>query len=78
MHSCKNTLKKIISSKHLKMPMRHIKLFVYLTIDYTITGNSFVLILKLWLSALQWYLIQADICSIGKDIGRKPQASTNF
>ena len=56
--TCKNTLKNIISRKHLKMRMCHIKLFVYLTIDYTITGNSFVLILKLRVSALQGTLFR--------------------
>ena len=53
--------------------MCDIKLFVYLTIDYTISGNIFVFILKLRLQALQGYLIQADICSMDKDIGRKLQ-----
>ena len=60
------------------MWMCDIKLFVYLTIDYTISGINFMVILKLRLSALQDYLIQADICSMGEDTGRKPQASTNF
>ena len=58
--------------------MSGIKLSVHSTMEYTISGNAFVLIIKLWLSALQWYLIQADICSMGEDIGRKPQASTTF
>ena len=74
----KNALKNMISSKGLKMRMSYIKLSVHLTIEYTISGNVFVLILKLMLSALQWYLSQADICSMGEDIGRKPQASTTF
>ena len=58
--------------------MSDIKLSVYLTIEYTISGNVFVLFLKFRLSALQWYIIQADICSIGEDIGRKPRASITF
>ena len=58
--------------------MSDIKLSVYLTIEYTISGNVFVLFLKFRLSALQWYIIQADICSIGEDIGRKPHASITF
>ena len=68
----------MISRKHLKMWMCDIKLFVYLTIDYTISGNIFVFILKLRLLALQGYPIQADICSMDEDSGRKPQASTTF
>ena len=74
----KNALKNMISSKGLKMQMSDIKLSVHLTIEYTISGNVFVLILKLRLLALQWYLIQADICSMGKDIGRTWQGSTTF
>ena len=60
------------------MWMCDIELSVYLTIDYTLSGNSFVPILKLRLSALQGYLIQTDICSMSKGIGRKPQASTTL
>ena len=74
----KNALKNMISSKGLKMRMSDIKVSVHLTKEYTISGNVFVLILKLRLSALQWYLIQAGNCSIGEDIGRKPHASITF
>ena len=78
MHSCTKHTEKHGFKETLENVMCDIKLFVYLTIDYTISGNSFVLILKLRLSALQGYLIQADICSMGEDIGRKPQASSTF
>ena len=42
----KNALKNKISSKGLKMRMSGIKLSVHLTIEYTISGKVFVLILK--------------------------------
>ena len=78
MHSCKKHTEKHDFKETLEMWMCDIKLFVYLTIEYTISDNIFVFILKLRLSALQGYLIQADIFRMGQDIGRNPQTSRAY